>query len=420
MLTAILRAPALRLSLPTREQLRTILANRSMPSLPREHWLASFVLATFAGLYLLVGLSVLGVSGPDGRAYARPHANLPAAVRANQLPLLEPQKLVPLAPQDALARNAAVPVSALPNPAARPFALLSKTDIDRMRAIDCLTQAIYYEAAIEPVDGQRAVAQVILNRVRHPAYPKTVCGVIYQGSERATGCQFSYTCDGSLARRPVPAIWNRIRLVAQAALAGNVYAPVGWATHYHTNWVVPYWASSLSKVANVGTHIFYRWTGGWGTGSAFTNRYAGLEPDVRALGRKAPVDPVDAAAAAAALAALDAAKMTPEQIAAAEKLPDGTVAAPSSVDSFQRAVLRRYEPLPGSAVTAILASQAKSGGKPGSASMRWALAGEAAAPSAAPLGKKAEPAAEPKKVEAPAATPAPAPAAAEGTGATKE
>ncbi|MFD1958893.1 cell wall hydrolase [Novosphingobium panipatense] len=85
----------------------------------------------------------------------------------------------------------------------------------------------------------------MLNRVAHPAYPGTVCGVVYQGSERSTGCQFSFTCDGSLARRPQPMFWERARAVARAALAGYVYAPAGLATHYHTVQVRPYWAPSL-------------------------------------------------------------------------------------------------------------------------------------------------------------------------------
>ncbi|MFX4781967.1 cell wall hydrolase, partial [Acinetobacter baumannii] len=88
--------------------------------------------------------------------------------------------------------------------------------------------------------GQQAVAQVILNRVRHPAFPATVCGVVYQGSEHA-GCQFSFACDGSMARRPEPGLWRRAMAVAASALAGQVYAPVGLATHYHTYAVTPAW-----------------------------------------------------------------------------------------------------------------------------------------------------------------------------------
>jgi hypothetical protein len=102
--------------------------------------------------------------------------------------------------------------------------------------------------------------------------------VVYQGSERTTGCQFSFTCDGSLARTPSVAGWARARRIAAAALAGSVYAPVGLATHYHTYRVFPHWASSLVKSAVIGAHIFYRWNGGWGGPAAFRQAYAGIEP----------------------------------------------------------------------------------------------------------------------------------------------
>src|SRR3546814_14176438 len=75
--------------------------------------------------------------------------------------------------------------------------------------------------------GQQAVAQVVLNRVRNPAFPNSVCGTVYEGSSRSTGCQFTFTCDGSLTARREPAAWERARQVAQMALAGFVYAPVG-------------------------------------------------------------------------------------------------------------------------------------------------------------------------------------------------
>jgi hypothetical protein len=142
-----------------------------------------------------------------------------------------------------------------------------------------LTAAIYYEAASESEDGQRAVAQVVLNRVRHPVYPASVCGVVYQGSERTTGCQFSFTCDGSLRRTPSAYGWRRARQFAAAALSGKVFEGVGYATHYHTNWVVPYWAKTLDKTTAIGAHIFYRWKGHWGTPAAFRERYSGVEKD---------------------------------------------------------------------------------------------------------------------------------------------
>lgn len=161
--------------------------------------------------------------------------------------------------------------------AARPFTMKAGT-VEHSRALKCLTDAIYYEAATEPDVGQRAVAQVILNRMRHPTYPNSVCGVIYQGSERHTGCQFSYSCDGSMARLPSRLHWDRARKVAAEALAGYVYAPVGTATHYHTVQVNPYWAPSLHFVGTIGAHRFYRWKGSAGRLSAFFRSHAGREP----------------------------------------------------------------------------------------------------------------------------------------------
>ncbi|MCW1381569.1 cell wall hydrolase [Novosphingobium sp. KCTC 2891] len=161
-------------------------------------------------------------------------------------------------------------------PAARPV-LARGSGEDQWRALQCLTAAVYYEAASEPDAGQRAVAQVVLNRVAHPAYPNSVCGVVYQGSERP-GCQFSFACDGSLARRPVAAFWDRARRVAADALAGYVYAPVGLATHYHTWAVHPGWADKLTFIGAIGAHRFYRWAGSAGRPAAFTSVYAGGEP----------------------------------------------------------------------------------------------------------------------------------------------
>lgn len=148
---------------------------------------------------------------------------------------------------------------------------------DRARALECLATAVYYEAASEPDDGQRAVAQVILNRVRHPTFPSTVCGVVYQGSDKA-GCQFSFACDGSMARRPSRAHWQRAARVAASMLAGEVFAPVGMATHYHTYAVTPSWNRSLVMTGAFGAHFFHRWKGWWGTGAAFTQAYRGGEP----------------------------------------------------------------------------------------------------------------------------------------------
>ena len=356
-----------------------------MPKMDARKWIASFVLVVVLALNLVAGISLLGPATPTARAAGK--AALSGALAAEAPPAPEPLRFQQVAPQDAVAINAAVPVSALPNPAARPFRLIAVTAMDRERAINCLTSAIYYEAATEPLDGQRAVAQVVLNRVRHPAYPSSVCGVVFQGMERKTGCQFTFTCDGSLARPPMASYWERARKVAEAALSGAVYAPVGWATHYHTNWVVPYWSSSLVKAAIVGTHIFYRWTGGWGTGPAFRNRHAGVEPDVNRLQLNAAA----AAASAAATAALEGEEVltdvaSADQAAAAAAAAAGLVAPAAAGDSFQRAVLRRYEPAKPEAVAGLLAAQAAKG-ETVAVSHRWALTGDSAASKDA-LGRK--------------------------------
>lgn len=163
---------------------------------------------------------------------------------------------------------------------------------DAQRAIDCMTSAIYYEARSEPLDGQRAVAQVVLNRVRDRAFPNSVCGVVYQGSSRSTGCQFSFTCDGSLALPRDPASWERSHLVAMAALDGQVDADVGSATHYHTTAILPWWASSLVRLGAIGHHIFYRWPDALERALGYRQAYAGIEPGVSA----APAAPAAAPA----------------------------------------------------------------------------------------------------------------------------
>lgn len=140
---------------------------------------------------------------------------------------------------------------------AEPVVLAQGVGEDRERAIDCLAAAIHYEAANEPLDGQEAVAQVVLNRLQKRGFPKSVCGVVFQGSYLSTGCQFTFTCDGSLHRRPSPAAWNRAREIAKRALDGHVMAEVGSAINYHAYYVRPYWSATLQKVARIGAHIFY-------------------------------------------------------------------------------------------------------------------------------------------------------------------
>jgi spore germination cell wall hydrolase CwlJ-like protein len=162
---------------------------------------------------------------------------------------------------------------------ARPF-ILEASEADRGRAVNCLSQAVYYEAGYEPPEGRRAVAQVVINRMRHAGYPKSICGVVYQGSGRVTGCQFSFTCDGSLGRPPSLDAWADAQVVARQALSGVVEPSVGVSTHYHADYVAPYWAPTLVKLAKIGVHIFYRWTGPQGELAAFNGRYAGGEANL--------------------------------------------------------------------------------------------------------------------------------------------
>lgn len=128
-------------------------------------------------------------------------------------------------------------------------------------AVECLTSAIVHEAGFEPQAGQEAVAEVVLNRLHNPAFPKTVCGVVFQGSTRRTGCQFSFTCDGSLRKLLPGSVVAAARAVAERALEGRLIQRVAGATHYHADYVSPYWAPSLVKVGAIGRHIFYRLPG---------------------------------------------------------------------------------------------------------------------------------------------------------------
>ncbi len=249
---------------------------------------------------VLAAIALLALAGPAlVVAWAPAMPNRPAVARtparvvpAAELPPVEPVTFQQLAPDDARAWNASIPFSRAANPAARPF-FVGGDPANRARAIDCLAAAMLYEAGDDPV-GERAVGQVVINRARHPAFPKTICGVVFQGQERRTGCQFTFTCDGAIARRPEPGAWERAQFLAEQALSGAVYAPVGHATHYHTDWVVPYWSASLDKITEVHTHLFFRWTGWWGTPPAFRRAVAEAEPVITKLAAWSPAHGADA------------------------------------------------------------------------------------------------------------------------------
>lgn len=122
----------------------------------------------------------------------------------------------------------------------------------------CLTEALYFEARGETIKGQFAVAEVIMNRVDHPRYPNSVCGVIHQGTGRKYACQFTFTCDGHPEHVNEPAAYARLGKVARAILDGTERGLTAGATHYHTTAVVPSWASRLTRTAKIGVHRFYR------------------------------------------------------------------------------------------------------------------------------------------------------------------
>jgi spore germination cell wall hydrolase CwlJ-like protein len=355
-------------------------------ALLREHWRAAVAVLLMAALF---AITLMGIVQRDPARDAAYYAEVAASAEGREelrraALATSATELRRVSAQDALAINEAIPVANVANPAARPFLMNGAGEAERLRALDCLTAAIYYEAANESTDGQRGVAQVVLNRVRHPAYPSTVCGVVFEGHRRYTGCQFSFTCDGSLRRTPMPAVWNRARTVAEAALNGFVYAPAGWATHYHANYVVPYWASSLVKTVTVGAHIFYRWRGGWGRPPAFLNRYRGAEPLFAWRGGFGQPSAQERALAAAAAGAPIGERDALAAAAAREAAAQG-----GSVDSFQRAVLRRYEPLRRDTATEIAREQVRAS-PPMSNSQRWALTGDderASTPQQRPLGR---------------------------------
>lgn len=238
----------------------------------RRRWSVGAALAVAFALATALALS----RGEPAEAPARSGNGPPVDIPTEALIASTADNRSIIAEADA-ARAANAALAIVPNAIeqSRPFAGPADPLV-RDTAERCLAQAIYYEAGFEGEVGRRAVAQVVLNRVRHPAFPHSVCGVVYQ---RTAGvCQFTFACDGALARTPIPALWERSLREAREALAGRVERAVGMATHYHADYVYPAWAPRLEKVAAIGRHLFYRWPMGWGRRTAFTAGYAGVEP----------------------------------------------------------------------------------------------------------------------------------------------
>lgn len=197
------------------------------------------------------------------------------------------------------AASASAPPAVAPVSAAERVA---EPKASRARELECLTQAIYFEARGESARGQQAVATVIMNRVNNPRFPSTVCGVVYQGANRRHGCQFSFACDGMVERVVESKAWERARKVAGRALAGAVLRDVGSATHFHTVQVSPAWGAQMLRTAQVGLHVFYRF-------NPHPQRKAApqpAQPQVVFASAK-PSQPVELRLASAVLAPADAA-----------------------------------------------------------------------------------------------------------------
>ncbi len=206
-------------------------------------------------------LAVLTAATPDGATPSLPRA----VTLASTTPApVEPEVVtLPRIAQPVQSASLALPKLPVPVPPVRPPAHPGYADLidpeDMSKEQRCLAEAIYFEARSEPPAGQAAVAQVVLNRVKSGLYPDSVCGVVYQNRHRYLGCQFTFACEGRSLKITEPGPWKQAREVARAVTFGKTYLPaVGGATHYHANYVRPYWARVFKKTDKIGRHIFYK------------------------------------------------------------------------------------------------------------------------------------------------------------------
>lgn len=210
---------------------------------------------------------------------------------------------------------------------AQPFHL--RGALDESRDLECLTQAVYYEARGESQSGQQAVAQVVLNRVRHPAFPKSVCGVVFQHA--GGGCQFSFACDGSVSHRHEGGAWDRARRVAADALDGHVLASIGNATHFHVASLGNIWSTGMLKVAQIGSHVFYRFGGAAGAPKMFHAEaqpsVAAATPPTRALAPSFTADEAASRLISASTAVVERAAAAVESVAKPKTDPAATKVA---------------------------------------------------------------------------------------------
>lgn len=229
----------------------------------------------FSGGELSPGASKEGGHSPaivslDGSTPATPRALVlssvtPAPADATPLQIAAAPVSLPHGPMTvmpSIRKDSGIAVARLPQTAQTPVPphyadLIDPASMNREQR--CLAEAIYFEARSEPPDGQAAVAQVVLNRVKSGLYPNSVCGVVYQNRHRYMACQFSFACEGRSLRITEPAPWAQAVRVARDVTEGKTYlADVGGATHYHADYVRPYWAKRLKKMDVIGRHVFYK------------------------------------------------------------------------------------------------------------------------------------------------------------------
>ena len=192
------------------------------------------------------------------RAAAPEGGGVHALIGADYVQPLPGSAVLRLGPEDADWADNGLPISLpITRPAGRYAARGRPAAGAGSDDLTCLTQAVYYESRGEPIEGQEGVAQVVMNRTHSARYPSSVCGVVFQRSGGGT-CQFTFACDGQMDRLIQPTAWDRAKTVASQALGGFTYKPLETATHYHASWMTPYWSSSLTRIQQVGGHIFYQ------------------------------------------------------------------------------------------------------------------------------------------------------------------
>ena len=192
----------------------------------------------------------------------------------------EEPTLVPHAPESDIKRSAYAPIPEQPNeilpPAGQTIAPKGevtgadkrpKTPAERLglrgkerdKAEKCLANAVYFESRGEPLRGQIAVAQVVMNRVFSGFYPNNVCGVVYQNAHRRNACQFTFACDNVPDVVTEPDMWEQAKTIARDTLDGKLWlSEIGYSTHYHAYWVHPSWRNEMKKLHSIGVHRFYR------------------------------------------------------------------------------------------------------------------------------------------------------------------